>query len=148
MKFTSYASGSTGNLYTLEDGKTRLIIEAGLPYKEMQRLLPEYPTSYDACLISHSHKDHAHSAKELLSRAVPVYCSSDTAKELGIWSDHFYSPLYPEVETNIGSIEVKPFLGQHLKSLEGEERMKASVFSLTLGLAPRSASGVADLRHW
>ncbi len=40
MKFSALASGSTGNLYTLEDAETRIIIECGLPYKQIQKLLP------------------------------------------------------------------------------------------------------------
>jgi len=74
MKFTSYASGSNGNLYTLEDGQTSIIIEAGLPYREMQRLLPKAPTDYAACLISHEHGDHCNkkAVAELEQRGVEV----------------------------------------------------------------------------
>lgn len=34
MKFITYASGSKGNLYVLENEKESLLIEAGLPIKE------------------------------------------------------------------------------------------------------------------
>jgi len=58
MRFESYASGSSGNLYGLYDDQTSILIECGLPYAEMQRLLPKAPTSYDACFVSHRHGDH------------------------------------------------------------------------------------------
>jgi phosphoribosyl 1,2-cyclic phosphodiesterase len=74
MKFTSYASGSTGNLYSIEDGQTSILIEAGLPYSEMQRLLPKPPTKYAACLISHSHGDHCkrQTVDEMNKRGIEV----------------------------------------------------------------------------
>lgn len=74
MQFKSFASGSSGNLYDLSDGHTSIIIEAGLPFREMQRLLPKSTTEYDACLISHEHGDHCNkkSAMELVTRGVSV----------------------------------------------------------------------------
>jgi phosphoribosyl 1,2-cyclic phosphodiesterase len=58
MKFTAYASSSSGNLYGLSDGQTDIIIECGVSYRDMQKLLPKSPTSYDACFVSHRHGDH------------------------------------------------------------------------------------------
>lgn len=74
MNFTAYASSSKGNLYALEDGQSSILIECGLPYKEMARLLPKPPTSYDSCVISHLHGDHCNkrSAASLLERGVSV----------------------------------------------------------------------------
>jgi len=73
MQFTAYASGSTGNLYTLDDGQTSLIVECGLPYKEIQRLLPKSPSEYYGCFYSHSHGDHFNrdAAEELARRGIP-----------------------------------------------------------------------------
>ncbi len=72
MNFTAYASSSQGNLYTLSDGQTNLLIECGVTYREMQRLLPMPPSEYDYCFVSHKHGDHYNSnaAYELLRRGV------------------------------------------------------------------------------
>ncbi|NTV02462.1 MAG: hypothetical protein HGB04_06705 [Chlorobiaceae bacterium] len=76
MRFTAYASSSSGNLYTVEDGKTSLIIECGVSYREMQRLLPKSPMDYDGCVYSHHHGDHYHpnAVRELTVRGLPPQC--------------------------------------------------------------------------
>ncbi|NTU49537.1 MAG: hypothetical protein HGA87_01340 [Desulfobulbaceae bacterium] len=85
MKFESYASGSTGNAYTLSDGATSIIIECGVSYKEMQRLLPMAPTEYDACVVSHLHQDHFNvkCAEQLSKRGVLVVLANDGAVSVG-----------------------------------------------------------------
>jgi len=86
MKFKPYASGSSGNLYTLDDGHTSIIIECGLPYREIARLLPKAPTSYDACLISHEHGDHcnAKTAETLFNRGMSVMLGGSLQNSLNI----------------------------------------------------------------
>jgi phosphoribosyl 1,2-cyclic phosphodiesterase len=98
MKFTSYASGSSGNLYSIEDGHTSILIECGLPYRDMQRLLSKPPTFYDACLVSHGHGDHynGRTAEELRKRGIPVE----------------YGTMYQHGET-IGTTLVRSFMVRH-----------------------------------
>jgi phosphoribosyl 1,2-cyclic phosphodiesterase len=79
VKFFVLASGSSGNAFVLEAGGTRLLIEAGLPRKEVARrlsLLPGAPAlaELDALLVSHEHSDHgaharAHAEAGLLTHA-------------------------------------------------------------------------------
>ena len=99
MKFEAFASSSSGNLYTLTDGETSLIIECGVSYKEMQRLLPKPPTSYDACIYSHKHGDHYNrkTADHLKSRGVAM---------CGDWVDC-------GVEFAVNSIRVQGWLVKH-----------------------------------
>jgi phosphoribosyl 1,2-cyclic phosphodiesterase len=80
MKLTAHASGSTGNFYSVSDGTTSLLLEAGLPLKEMQRLTGHTLSSFDACFISHAHKDHSKGAADLANKiGVDIYCSEHTA---------------------------------------------------------------------
>jgi hypothetical protein len=55
VKFESFASSSHGNLYTVSDGTTALIIECGIPYKKLNQSLGFELKNYAACLLSHSH---------------------------------------------------------------------------------------------
>ncbi|NTU67995.1 MAG: hypothetical protein HGB02_03840 [Chlorobiaceae bacterium] len=98
MKFNSYASGSTGNLYELTDSHTSIIIECGVSYKELQRLLPKAPSDYDACVFSHHHGDHFNlmTASQLRKRGLLV--------ENGT----YFSPA-----RNVGTIQIKSFGVQH-----------------------------------
>ena len=80
LTFRPYASSSSGNLYSLSDGHTDLLIECGVTYKQMQMLLPKAPSEYAACVYSHSHSDHFRrdAYTELTRRGVEVvqgsYC--------------------------------------------------------------------------
>jgi phosphoribosyl 1,2-cyclic phosphodiesterase len=58
MKFISYASGSTGNMYEVTDGTIRILLECGIPIKEMQRLTGHTLSQFDACFYTHKHLDH------------------------------------------------------------------------------------------
>lgn len=55
MTFESYASSSAGNLYSITDGKTTLLIECGLPKKKLLKALDFNLLKINACLLSHSH---------------------------------------------------------------------------------------------
>ena len=81
MTFTSIASSSKGNAYVVSDGDTTLLMECGLPIKELQKRLGYCLTGITACLVSHEHQDHAKSAAQLLKRGVPVYMSYGTAEK-------------------------------------------------------------------
>ena len=78
MTFTSLASSSAGNAYVVSDGETTLLLECGLSARELCKRLGGL-SAITACLVSHDHQDHAHAAKQLLKRGVPVYMSYGTA---------------------------------------------------------------------
>lgn len=82
--FISYASSSNGNLYTANDGATKLIIEAGLPYPKLAAALNHDVLGHAACLLSHEHADHAAAAQELVKRGMDVWCHPATANALRI----------------------------------------------------------------
>lgn len=56
IKATVLASGSDGNCYLLTGGnKTKILIECGIPYKEIQKGCGFKLGEIDVCLISHEH---------------------------------------------------------------------------------------------
>ena len=57
MKLKVIASGSKGNSYILENEKEALVIEAGVPFKELVRYVDH--RKIVGCVVSHEHKDHA-----------------------------------------------------------------------------------------
>lgn len=84
MEFRSYASSSAGNLYTVSNGVSRLLIEAGLSASAMRRAIGGGLVGFDACLLTHEHGDHAQGVESLISAGIDVYCSVGTAGALGI----------------------------------------------------------------
>jgi phosphoribosyl 1,2-cyclic phosphodiesterase len=77
MKLNILATGSAGNLYTLTDGKTSVIIEAGLNISSIKRLLNFRLTDNKVCLLTHEHVDHARGA-EAVSKYIPVVATKGT----------------------------------------------------------------------
>ena len=73
------ASGSRGNAIFISDGKTGILLDAGLSAAEIKRRLKSRglnPQDLDAILLSHEHSDHIQSVG-VLSRQLklPIYLS-------------------------------------------------------------------------
>jgi len=107
MDIKVLASGSSGNCYRISDGSTSILLECGIKYKEIERLL-DYNVDVSACLISHSHKDHSLSAKDLIKLGIDIYTSEETAKEIDLsgYGVHF---LESNKQYTIGTFLVVPF---------------------------------------
>ena len=112
IEFKAYASGSRGNFYTVDDGSTKLMIECGLPFKEIQRILEFKISDITACLLSHEHKDHSRAVKDVIKVGIDVYMSEGTAKEAGA-SGHRVKTILPKKQFNIGTWTILPFDTQH-----------------------------------
>ena len=81
MDIKILASGSSGNAYVVSDGKTTLLLDAGIPFAEIQKGMNYQTSRIDACLVTHRHGDHAKAVPKLLERGIPVYGPSDLSKE-------------------------------------------------------------------
>ncbi len=112
MNIKVLASGSTGNAYRIDDGKTALLMECGIPYKKLQIALGFKVSGIDACLITHEHMDHAKAWKELLKAGVSVYSSQGTKDALEETS-HSFKVLKAEELATIGTFIVMPFTVAH-----------------------------------
>jgi phosphoribosyl 1,2-cyclic phosphodiesterase len=76
------ASGSRGNATFFSDGATRILIDAGLSGKEIERRLATHhidPAALDGILVTHEHNDHIQGVGVLSRRfKLPVYISDAT----------------------------------------------------------------------
>lgn len=112
MNITSFASSSSGNLYLLEDENKRLLIECGLPIKQIRKHL-KFNMSLDGCLLSHAHMDHAKSASDIIKSGIDLYCSNETAQYLKINGHH----RCKRININQFSINknwiIRPFIVEH-----------------------------------
>ena len=105
-------SSSHGNCYILERGEQALLIECGVSWKEIQQGLDFNLSRVGACLISHEHKDHSKSAREVMQAGINVYCSPGTAEALGI-SSHRLHTVPPLKQFTVGDFIVLPFPVEH-----------------------------------
>ena len=110
MKFEALASSSSGNAYIVTDRDTRILLECGVSHKQLQKLSGFSLSEFQACLVSHEHKDHAKSVEELISRGMPVYMSHGTAEALE--TDAVTLTEHME-QFNVGSFDIVPFTTFH-----------------------------------
>jgi phosphoribosyl 1,2-cyclic phosphodiesterase len=107
------ASGSSGNAYVVESGRSRILLECGIPAKEI--LMRSGFKSFDAVLVSHDHKDHSKAVGEALKWGVPVGMPQEMSK--GLKHHSAYGLLdgdrLQHVDPDGSSIDVKPFKLQH-----------------------------------
>ena len=101
MKFKALASSSTGNAYIVSDNDTRILLECGVSHKKLQKLSGFSLSEFQACLVSHEHKDHAKSVQELIERGMEVYKSQ--AEYDGFYHKKEYT-LYTALGVEIASI--------------------------------------------
>lgn len=78
MKFTVLQSNSKGNGYLLHNDHECLILECGVPLKEVKKALNFKMDLVVGAVVSHRHSDHAKYIDEYLKAGIPVYSNEDT----------------------------------------------------------------------
>lgn len=114
MEISVLSSGSKGNCYHIDDGRSALLIECGIPWERIQVALAFRTYRIRACLISHEHKDHCRAVRDVVKAGIPVCASMGTIKALGLPS----TPGYVwDVQTGttyeVGPWKVTGFLVEH-----------------------------------
>ena len=110
MRFEALASSSAGNAYVVSDKDTRILLECGVSHSKLQKLSGFSLAEFQACLVSHEHKDHAKAVEELISRGMAVYMSPGTADALEVESAELIENME---QFNVGSLDIVPFTTFH-----------------------------------
>lgn len=133
MKIKPIASSSAGNCYVIDDGATRLMIDCGIPIKDIKVATNFLNPPIDGCLVSHSHKDHSRSVENLLMLGISCYMSNHTISALD--AKHIKSPFVQEIRAGekfaVGSFVIQPLevyhdvpcLGFYILSTETRETL-------------------------
>lgn len=101
------ASGSKGNCYRITDGKTPLLLECGIPWKQIQKAL-NFNTDIAGCLISHSHNDHCKAVKEVAKASIDLYMLEATRGQINA-TGHRIHIIEPLKQFAIGTWTILPF---------------------------------------
>lgn len=112
IEITALASGSRGNCYRVTDGSTPLLLECGIPYKDIQRGLNFRVSEIAGCLISHEHQDHCKAMRDIIKAGIDCYMSQGTKKALGV-DGHRVKTIEARRQLEIGTWTVLPFETQH-----------------------------------
>jgi len=120
VKFCVLASGSSGNVAFIATNRTRILIDAGLSFRELQRrlaLIGETTDAFDAILVTHEHCDHVGGLLRVarrLKHKTPIFVSRLTYPMID------WEGTHPPVEKfqagtdwTIGDIHVESFTIPH-----------------------------------
>ena len=82
MELKILGSSSKGNCYLLDNGDDCLMIECGIPFKDVQKAVNFGISRIAGVIISHEHGDHAKHAGKCLEAQIPCYMSQGTKDAL------------------------------------------------------------------
>lgn len=85
MRLICISSSSSGNGYLLTNGKETLIIEMGMPFKEVKKVLDFDISSIVGAVCSHTHGDHFHYHKEYEQAGIDLFTPWKYDKDLAIF---------------------------------------------------------------
>jgi len=108
IEIKSLASSSKGNAYHITDGYTPLLLECGLPIKQLQQKLNYRLSDVQGCLITHEHNDHSKAIKDILKLGIDCYMSAGTKEAIGS-NHHRLNEIYHSIPFVIGTWKILPF---------------------------------------
>ncbi|MGI8313908.1 MBL fold metallo-hydrolase [Halobacillus mangrovi] len=86
LRFSVLASGSTGNAFYIESGDEKILVDAGLSGKRMEKLLGQVnvdPNELSRILVTHEHSDHIKGLGIMARRYnLPIYANEKTWKAM------------------------------------------------------------------
>ena len=108
MEIRSFGSSSAGNAYLVTDGRSPLLLDCGLPVRELKQATSYQLSSLDGCLITHEHQDHARATADLMRAGVDVYASRGTIEALSL-TGHRLKVVRALEQVEISTWTVLPF---------------------------------------
>ena len=105
-------SGSSGNCYIVGDGKSRLLLDAGLPIRQIQAGCDYKVNEVAGCLVTHNHKDHSKAVRDLARRGVKVYGTQEM-RENGLPITVLKKQAQDLTSIEVGTFNVRPFMALH-----------------------------------
>lgn len=82
MIVKTIGSGSSGNGYALISGGDILLLECGVPAKEMLKAIDYQTSKVVGCIASHVHSDHVGFIKQYMQYGIKVYTSDEVQLDI------------------------------------------------------------------
>lgn len=113
MLVKTTATGSKGNNYALVSGGEILLLECGVPAKEMLKTIDYQTSKVVGCLLSHEHGDHAKYIKQYMQYGVKVYGSDEVQSNIELIYGEKIEGIKRMNKKKLGSFSVIPFRVPH-----------------------------------
>lgn len=109
MKVTVLSSGSKGNSTLVETIDKTILIDAGLPLKNLERRLNRVFPKIDILIITHSHTDHTKGISGIIKKYKPLLIT----KSEEVLKDYTYENIYTKKEIAFNNTIIKLFPLSH-----------------------------------
>lgn len=121
FKFCSLYSGSSGNSLFVETDNTKLLIDAGVSSKKIEKALNDIdvdPSSLDGILVTHEHSDHIQGLGTFSKKFdLPVFVNQETLdampKQRDKIADKNIKKFKVAEKFSIGDLDINPFSIPH-----------------------------------
>lgn len=114
MELKVLATGSKGNCYILTAyNHEKLIIECGIGIKKILEGLEFNLSGVCGCVVTHEHKDHSKSIKDIAKRGIEVFATSGTFECSNIKDMHNKTCIRPLEQFKVGGFTILPFDTEH-----------------------------------
>lgn len=113
MRLKVLGSSSSGNCYLIEvNNNEKLILDAGVNFKIVQKELSFNFDGVEGVLITHEHMDHLKYATNFALNGINVYASAGTFKKQNLVG-HRFKIIKALQQFEIGNFTILPFDTQH-----------------------------------
>ena len=109
MNLRCLGSSSKGNSYLLTKEDFALVIECGVPFKEVKKALGFSIHHIEACFLTHLHGDHGKYVGEYLKAGIKVYAHPKVVAESNIVSYNWRPMTIQKQITLISGTRILPF---------------------------------------
>ena len=120
LKFTTLASGSSGNAAVISCGQTHILLDAGISARRITtglKALGIEPEALSAILVTHDHSDHICGLAVLTKKVkAPIYATYPTCRtiaEKAPWSKDQLRPCQAGSALDLGDVLVESFMTSH-----------------------------------
>lgn len=113
MLVKTTATGSKGNNYALISGEEILLLECGVPAKDMLKTIDYQTSKVVGCLLSHEHGDHAKYIKQYMQYGVKVYGSDEVQSNIELIYGEKIEGIKRMNRKKLRSFSVIPFRVPH-----------------------------------
>jgi len=113
MVLKCLGSSSAGNCYLLENATECLMIECGIPIKEVKQVMNFNMRKIVGCIASHRHNDHIGHLEDVLKCGIPIYTNDETVEAVEVIYGELLHGVPEKRPFTLGNFKIIPFYVPH-----------------------------------